>query len=139
MLRTESSAIRAAIFDMFGAPLTSMFEVLGIAWSWCWFALDVERANLDLSDPDLPSKPGDFDILIGQRSADGSPDFSRIDAIEVKRLPILPNDDMPGHPLGTGQADWAEGIRIRPRASPSFRGPWTQPRRRVEPVPDGRS
>jgi hypothetical protein len=103
-LQKESIAIRTAIFGMFGSPLRGMFELLGIPWPWCWLALEVERTDLGLNDPRLPSRPGNFDILLGDRFPDGTPDFNSITAVEVKRLIIRPNDDMPRRSLGTEQA-----------------------------------
>ena len=103
-LTSESQAIRKAIFGMGGVPLAPMFEVLGVPWPRCWFALDVQRHEVGLLDAALPAQPGDFDMLVGKRGQDGSPDFGWIAAVEAKRVIVRPDDEMRGGAYGTTQA-----------------------------------
>ncbi len=104
-LTSESLAIRKAIFEMGGGPLRFAFEILGVPWPWCWFALEVRRDEIaGLADMVLPTQPGDFDILIGKLRHDGSPDFGWVAAVEAKRLVVRPNDEMRGSSYGTTQA-----------------------------------
>lgn len=103
-LKSESQTIRKAIFEMGGEPLEAVFQLLGVPWPWCWFALDVQRHDVGLTDSNLPARPGDFDMLIGKRREDGGPDFGWIAAVETKRIVVRPDDTMPGRDYGTTQA-----------------------------------
>jgi hypothetical protein len=104
-LPSESLAVHKAIFDMGGEPLRFVFEILAVPWLWCWFALEVRRAEVTgLADIRLPVQPGDFDMLLGRLRQDGNPDFAWIAGVEIKRLVVRPNDDMRGGSYGTTQA-----------------------------------
>lgn len=74
-LKSEARAIRKAIFEMGGMPLEVMFQLLGVPWPRCWFALNVRRHDVGLTDTNLPARPGDFDMLVGKRHENGSLDF----------------------------------------------------------------
>lgn len=103
-LTSEAQAIRKAIFETGGVPLAPVFELLGVPWPWCWFALEVQRHEVGLRHAALPTQPGDFDMLLGKRGQDGSPDFGWIAAVEVKRIIVRPDDKMRGGSYGTTQA-----------------------------------
>lgn len=103
-LKSEPQAIHKAIFELGGLPLESAFQLLGVSWPWCWFALGVQQHDLRLTRAQLPARPGNFDMLIGRRAHDGSPDFGWIAAVEVKRIVVRPDDGMPGRAYGTTQS-----------------------------------